>query len=63
MQIKKTFEHRDGTLLFEAELTPEEVSMVVEVGLNTLFANGSIPFTKVDAKDIAKVGPLSDSVN
>ena len=60
MQIKKTFEHPTGAITFEAELTPDEVAMVVEVGLNTLFATGSIPFT---TKDLAKISPTTGSVN
>jgi hypothetical protein len=53
MYIKRHIEHPDGAVDFEGHLTPAEVSMVLEVGLNTLYATGALPFkTKSDLVNI-----------
>lgn len=43
MKIRKTVETENGELEFEATLTEEEAKFVVEVGLNILLAQGSLP--------------------
>jgi hypothetical protein len=45
MHIKKTLEGPEGTFEFEGELSPGEVTVVIEAGLNTLFQAGALPFT------------------
>lgn len=43
MQVKHVLEKEDGTMLFQGELTGQELAFVVETGLNYLFAKGALP--------------------
>lgn len=45
MLISKTIETPTGSVKFEGELEPKELDFVLQVGLNTLLAQGAIPFT------------------
>ncbi len=40
------FETPDGGAEMEANLTPEELAFVVELGVNILLAKGAIPFVR-----------------
>jgi hypothetical protein len=44
MKVNQVVELEDGTLDLKANLSEDELQMVVEVGLNVLMAHGSIPF-------------------
>lgn len=48
MQISQVIKTEEGTYTFEGELTQEELDLVMEVGLNTLMHNGSLPFATAD---------------
>ncbi len=45
MKIKHSIENADGTVDLEANLNAEELSFVIELGLNMLLAKGVLPFT------------------
>lgn len=45
MLVSKTIEMPDGTVKFEGELAPEELDMVLQVGLNWLLQQGVLPIT------------------
>jgi hypothetical protein len=45
LKINHSIENQDGSLTFEANLSEEELSFVVELGLNILLAKGVMPFT------------------
>lgn len=44
MDIKVKTLHPDGSVHFEGTLTPNEVSFILETGINFLVANGAQPF-------------------
>lgn len=44
MQIKRVFKRGDKTWEVDAEFTDNEMQVVIDVGLNTLFETGAIPF-------------------
>lgn len=44
MEIRKTIKTPQGTVMFEGELSQEELDFVITVGLNELFQNGALPF-------------------
>ena len=45
MLINKSLECENGSVKFEGELSPEELDLVLQMGLNALLARGAIPFT------------------
>jgi hypothetical protein len=53
MYIKKALEMEDGTLEIEGKFTPEEVQIILEVGLNTLYKTGALPFKNISRQDAA----------
>ncbi|MDE3023090.1 MAG: hypothetical protein KGI54_14790 [Pseudomonadota bacterium] len=59
MQIKHIVEKDGGQLVFQGELTGQELAFVVETGLNTLYANGALPFLMKDKKNQVMEGPES----
>jgi hypothetical protein len=44
MHIKKLIETEQGAVEFSAELSGEELEVVITVGLNTLLRAGALPF-------------------
>ncbi len=59
MHIKRTFEHPDGAYEVDAVFTPDEVQVIIEVGLNTLYQSGALPFTALGMKDLGKLAPIN----
>lgn len=51
MLVNKTLENKDGSIVFQGELSPEEVDVVIGAGLNWLLQQGLLPFTMKDAPD------------
>ena len=45
MKIKHTIENEGGTVELQANLSADELSFVIELGLNMLLAKGALPFT------------------
>ncbi|CAB4132890.1 hypothetical protein UFOVP249_57 [uncultured Caudovirales phage] len=45
MLVNKSVETPNGSVKFEGELEPKELDFVLQIGLNTLLAQGAIPFT------------------
>lgn len=54
MQIDKSFEMPEGTVTFQGTLSPEELDLVLAVGLNTLMRNGAIPFSSRNTENIVE---------
>ncbi len=48
MFVNKTLKTDEGTYEFQGELTPEELDVVLQAGLNYLLQAGAIPFTMQD---------------
>jgi hypothetical protein len=49
MHVNKSLETPQGTVIFEGELEPKELDLVLKIGLNYLLQMGALPFTtKVD---------------
>lgn len=50
MQIKKLIKTKEGTFLYEAEISQEEHEVIFDVGLNAMLAAGALPFinTQID---------------
>lgn len=46
MQIQKTIELDDGSVEVSANLSPEQVQFLIEVGLNVVLAKGTKPFVQ-----------------
>lgn len=59
MHIKKAIETDAGAFEIEGHFTPEEVQVILEVGLNTLFKTGSLPFKSVPITDAAGFSPFT----
>lgn len=51
MRIRHVVEKEDGRLVFQGELSGQELGFVVETGLNALYAHGALPFLMKDKKD------------
>jgi ABC-type proline/glycine betaine transport system ATPase subunit len=50
--INETIETEKGTVVFQGELEKEELSLVIQIGLNYLLQQGALPFSnKVDVED------------
>ena len=63
MEVNQSFKTEEGTLTFQGELSQEELDIVIQVGLSTLFSQGLIPFKVSDEIDIASVAPAVNSEN
>lgn len=59
MQIQKTIETEDGAVEIRANLSPEQVQFLIEVGLNVVLAKGAKPFIRAEdfTIDQLHVGP------
>lgn len=55
MLINKTIETKEGTVKFEGELEPQELELVISIGLNFLLQNGALPFMTGDDSSIMDV--------
>lgn len=53
MEINKVIETKDGPAEISLTLSDEELQFVIEVGLNVLYAHGSIPFVSGDTEAIS----------
>lgn len=54
MHIKTVLKNEEGQFDFEGELSADEHALVMEVGLNTLLQNGSLPFTLLEKDNMAR---------
>lgn len=61
MKVNQVIELEDGTLDLKANLSEDELQMVVEVGLNVLMAHGTMPFIKDSAKAAHDLHPGTES--
>lgn len=48
MKINKTVETPDGSVTFAGELNPDELEMVLSVGINFLLQQGALPLKIMD---------------
>lgn len=62
MEVNKTIESENGSVVFQGSLNAEEVDFVLGIGLNELFARGALPFT-TETKHRLVVGGSSESVS
>lgn len=60
MQINHVIEKADGSVVFQGVLEGKELQLVLEVGINTLFAEGALPFVSVEAKNMASIMDTPD---
>jgi len=51
MQVKKLIKTSDGTVSFEGEITEDEHSFLLGVGLNTLMEQGAIAMNQEEEED------------
>lgn len=62
MELKKIIEIGEDTVEFTGTLEGEELQAVIEVGLNTLFRHGALPFQIKKEKNLASIAfPISDT--
>ena len=62
MKVKKSLETPDGPVTFEGELSPEELDVVIGVGLNYLMAQGALPFKVMDDSTRANAADGGESI-
>ena len=62
MRIKKTIETENGAVEIHAELNPDQVQFLLEVGLNVVMAKGVRPFVAPGEKAIHDLHPSSDTI-
>ena len=55
MKVKKSLETPDGTVVFEGEISPDELDLILSVGLNYLLQQGAIPLKVLDTKDVSRL--------
>lgn len=53
MKIKKSLETPEGTVVFEGEISSDELDLILSVGLNYLLQQGAIPFRVSKASELA----------
>lgn len=61
MEITKVFETPEGNVKFSGTLKGQELHAVIEVGLNTLFRAGAIPFQLAEEDTAHVVHPYPKS--
>lgn len=52
MLISKTLETAEGHVQFEGELEPQELDLVLKIGLNYLLQMGALPFVNKINSDV-----------
>ena len=62
MQIQKTIELDDGSVEVSANLSPEQVQFLIEVGLNVVLAKGAKPFIRPNEHPMHDLHDGSDAV-
>lgn len=50
MLIELKTKNKDGSVLFQGMLSPDEVNFVFNVGINALMNAGHLPFKKLDTE-------------
>jgi len=61
MKINVQTEDAEGNITFDGTLNKQEVSFVLNVGLNFLMANGAMPlFTGKSDEELGIVSPLAN---
>jgi hypothetical protein len=63
MKIKKTIELEDGSFEINGVFTPEEVDVIIEVGLNSLYATGALPMKRIHKSEAAKFQQFNGTEN
>ena len=61
MKVDKSLEGPNGTVTFQGELSPEEVDVILGVGLNFLMQQGAIPFKVLKDLDKVKIAPSTET--
>jgi hypothetical protein len=61
MEIKVVTYNEDGSISFEGKLSQEQVTFILQVGVNFLLANGAADFLDEEASDTFEV-PMSGVV-
>ena len=51
MQVKKLIKTNDGVVSFEGEITDDEHSFLLGLGLNTLMEQGAIALTQIESDE------------
>ncbi len=57
MQIKKQVKTEDGVYEVNADFSEEEMTVIIDVGLNTLLNAGALPFIEKENKTYTVVPP------
>ena len=52
----------DGSFEIDGNFSAEEVSVILEVGLNALYQAGALPLMAIDKQELAKVQPFSGEI-
>lgn len=56
INVSKAVKTSEGVVQFNGELSQQEFDFVMEVGLNTLFEAGALPFKAIDdGKDLMSI--------
>lgn len=61
MLINEAIQTENGTVQIKGELSPQELGLVLSLGLNILYQQGAIPFLK-NKEDQEKAQATTDSV-
>jgi hypothetical protein len=59
VHIKKTIEHPDGSFEINGDFSADEIKVILEVGLNSLYQAGALPIMAINMKDVSKFMPFS----
>lgn len=62
MRIKKTIETENGAVEIHADLNPDQVQFLLEVGLNVVMAKGVRPFIAPGEKEPHDLHQRNDTV-
>lgn len=61
MKILKTVEMEDGAYEVKANFSPQEIDIIIEVGISTLLQQGAIPFKAMTELSAASFAPTTDT--
>ncbi len=62
MQINSVVETPEGAVEVSANLSPEQVQFLLEVGLNVVLAKGAKPFVQKDNFSVEQLHPGTETV-
>lgn len=61
MYVNKIIQSKNGAFKFKGEVTQDELDYIINVGLNTLLEQGSLPLHSMETEELVNFPPIDPS--